>query len=875
MKSLLFILLLSSAALFSQEENDEESLFVRRIYALWQDKEAELAKKEIEEFKKKFPKSDFTDPVTAILGDIAFHDKLYEEAISYYEQIQDAKISKSVEIKKWHAQHLLKRYSELIVEITAFAIEKSFEARFLYADSCFREGCLNASKDLKKAKLHWQEALSHFEKLLENPTYCENAKLASAEIYRLIGEPQVAAKFYLEIVDSLENKEINKSEDVLLHAAYALKDYDSTKAVKIASHLSRFGLKRRKEAAALWFHLLVKEEKYEEIHFNETFFLQSLNAEQKGLYHLALGKNYSEKKEYAFALEHLEKSLSYPMSRKLEEQALLALMKVSLQMRQYNLCSSTYHLYKQKFEKEALNRSDIEIIYASALIESEKFDKAQDVLHNAIIDHPEKGDLYLEKAKLFALQKKYKDAAEICQTIIDKWPENKPMLTQTLNISLNFLSEIQDEPLREKLTVTIERTLGIAGLFSKEEKQKAKLFLAKSYLSLKRPEKAIHILNNLSSECYEPSEVHFLLAIAYFQDPLEKEKAIIYAEKALDSDDSTFERRKLHLYLFNAYLDLAKEGKDEKFESYAANHLYAICDEMPITLENRLWLFNFFIRKNESFLDEKMAEKAICTFEPLLTTDGDYQKFELECIQLATLYESLGLYKEEKALLEKLKTMSLASNGLWQYTEERSLKEADLYALSGSYEKAYALYQSLEESNNLKVSYEAQLKLARLFFARFPKNPKMQQIAEAQEILKKLKDLKIHKNLKTEPLHLEAAIDYAEFSSLLVMIEERNLKLLSLLLEAKEEFQTADDIWSKDYQQSLYKMPDKARLHAAYMRFLDAKIYHLQAQVARNEGNLIDSNTKEKAAFALFSSLRQGKYAVTRYIKDKAQLAMK
>lgn len=874
MKYLFLALLFFATPLLSQEESDEEALFVRRIYSLWQDKEGTLAKKEIEEFKKKFPKSEFKDQVTAILGDIAFYDKRYEDAISYYEQIQDLKIVKSIEIKKWQAQHLLKRYQDLIVEITPFAIEKSDEARFLYADSCFREGCLAASKDIKKAKGLWSEAQGHFEKLLENPSFCENAKLATAEIYRLIGEPQMAAKYYLEIVDSLENKGIKKSEDILLHAAYALKDYDSAKATTIASHLSHFGLKRRKEAATLWFHLLIKEEKYEEIHFNETLFLQSLNASQKGLYHYVLGKHYSSKKEYDFALEHLEKSLGYPLNDKLESQVLVALMTASLHAKHYNTCANSYHLYKQKFEQEACNRCDIDVIYATALVESGKFDKAQDVLHNAIIDHPDCEQLYIEKAKFFALQKKYKEACEICQTIIDKWSENKQTYRLAIAIILDALREVEDEVFCEKLTLDVERALGLSLLFTKEERQKTKLFLAKSYLKLKRPQKAIHILNNLLSDGYEQSEVHFLLAIAFFNEPLEKQKAIIHGEKALDCDDSSFERRKLHLYLFNAYLDLAKEGKDEKYESYAANHLYAICDEMPVSLENRLWLFSYFIKKSESLIDEKIAEKAICVLEPLIIEDVDYQRFEFECIQLASLYETLSLYKEEKALLDKMKILS-SQSGSWKFTEERALKEADFYSQTGQSEKAYALYQSLEESSNLKVAYESRLKLARLFFAHFPKNPKMQQIAEAGSILRKLKELKTCKNLKTEPLHMEAAIDYAEFSSLLVIPEERNLKLLTLLLETKEEFLSGDDIWSKDYQQSLYEMPDKARLHTAYMRFLDAKIYQLQSLLARNEGNLIDSNTKEKAAFALFSSLRQGKYAVTRYIKDKAQLAMK
>ncbi len=121
MKFILFFLLLP-CFLFS---NEEEALFVRRIEALDRCNETTFLKKHVLEFLNLYPQSKEKEKFHALLGNLAFDQMRFEEALSYFETIKNPEIKKEILGKKWHCQSRLHRFHELRIEILPTKIEEN------------------------------------------------------------------------------------------------------------------------------------------------------------------------------------------------------------------------------------------------------------------------------------------------------------------------------------------------------------------------------------------------------------------------------------------------------------------------------------------------------------------------------------------------------------------------------------------------------------------------------------------------------------------------------------------------------------------------------------------------------------------------------
>src|ERR1700722_16932991 len=134
-----FLLTLPLQTLETPPSHEEENLHVRRIEALWHDKDNLFLSRQLKEFCLKFPDSPSISRFTAMLGDLSFQEKRFEEAHCYYEQISDPLIQKCVQGKKWHSAYRCGHTHDLMVEITPALIKESPEARFYYAEACTHE----------------------------------------------------------------------------------------------------------------------------------------------------------------------------------------------------------------------------------------------------------------------------------------------------------------------------------------------------------------------------------------------------------------------------------------------------------------------------------------------------------------------------------------------------------------------------------------------------------------------------------------------------------------------------------------------------------------------------------------------------------------
>jgi len=810
--------------------SEEEALFVRRILEFWRDKEYGLVEAQLLPFLEAHPQSPYVNHFWAMLGDIALHEKAYTTALRYYDKIHQDAFTEEIQLKKWQALYGLNAYTQLYQQLSTLAMhaELKEEARFFYAEACLRQALtLQNRPDCQQEAQHLlEEALPWYESLC-NSQFSSHARIGMAEIYRLLNLHDRAANIYLELATHEEN------EEILFHAASLLMQSDKQQACNIFKKIAYGTSNRTSDAAYQWLLLLAEGKHWETIANERTLLISCIEASRLPVCYFYLGLVNFEHKHYAQAMSDLQKCIRHSLPPQHEKTALYTLLMSAKELKKWEVCEDCFDELETRFPE---NRLQTLWLLASSYQQGKEHNRALKLYEHLIKEFPESEfaeKATLEKIRSLAFQKKYSEGHAAAYAFLEKYsrsPKHAEVLRLAIDMSLKQMEE--GEEVCARLASDIERGIA-AKVFSQEEQHAKELLLAKTYLKLGRINAAIQLLDLL-----QPSDP-FLLMQCYLQEGTSPEKVILYGEEALKQHP---EEKALCIHLFNAYLELSKEWDEKECARLAAEHLNAAIDYVPISLENRLWLAHYFAKDHPS--------KAIPLLNILVEEEAQLKRFDREALLLASLYMDQKKIVEAEAILEKVAQFQQKTE------EEAKLKLAEIYVVQGKNEKAITLFQTLENAAQLTVAYAARLQLARLEFGLDP-----------EKSLKKMLELASRKVLASEPVHLEAALDYAELRASSYPIHEQPMRYLELLLQMKALFTQQEDIWSKDYHAGREIYPEKDLLYQAYMRFIDARIYALQARLTHDP---IEKKTKLNAARALFSTLRHGKYAVSMYIKERA-----
>lgn len=831
-KWFLSLLLAASIPAFSSAlptpRNEEEGLFVRRIIDFWRDHEYELVKTELGRYLNNVPETPFSDHFNAMLGDIALHEKSYAGAVEYYNRVKDRHLFDTVKTKRWQALYHQKLYAMLYDEIAPTVSRESDEGRFYFAEAAFREARLLGNDPDSKSL--FKEALEVYRSLFENPMFSPHAKLAMAEIYRFLERFDEAASLYQELVQEKVDASIQ------MRAALFLAVSNPSKALPIFEKLARDG---HKEAAYQWLQLLAREQQWNQIHQEREFFLGILRNEPLTSAYFYLGMIAYDRKDYAGAAHDLKKSIEMGLSSPNDRTALLALLFSSQEIGNLDLCEDTFQTLNSRYPDE---KEEAALLRATAYTKAGKEQKAItlfDEIIQADVDERAKEKALAAKVNLLVECKRLQEAHEASILFLNLFP-NAQKRAKMVHLAADLsLALVADKPLFGQLATDLERGFTEAA-FTEEEKVQKKELLAKTYLKLNRPDQALSVLQGMDHP--DP----FLLTHCYIKKGGCPDQVVLYGEEALKGNPG---QERLHLHLFNAYLELAKTKQEESWDDLAANHLAAVIDTYPISLENRLWLSHYFAKQDD--------KRAIPLIESLLQTEVNWKRFDQEALELASFYQKQYDFQKALLILQKVIAQELPSR--WK----AKLAIAGILTQLGEKEKAISLYQELEASAEPLIMHTAHLNLARLSFEEAPETS-----------LKMLEELRKRKSLATEPIHLEAALDYAEFRASLELPGAKNALLFQLLLEVKQEFTIQDNILAKDYHAAKQLMPEKDIIYQAYMRYLDARLFLLQAEEAKKRGDVGEWKAKEQAARALFSTLLKGKFAASSYLVEKASKAM-
>ena len=215
---------------------------------------------------------------------------------------------------------------------------------------------------------------------------------------------------------------------------------------------------------------------------------------------------------------------------------------------------------------------------------------------------------------------------------------------------------------------------------------------------------------------------------------------------------------------------------------------------------------------------------------------------EAEVLKLASILENKDEIKDKIEMLKSLATFQNSRPECdWKFQRQTLLELAKGYEKLGELSLALSTYSFITETAKYSpspISLTALLQEARLKFNSMAPSERKETNPEMVQVLNNLKELQIKKQALTEPVHLEAAIDYASIRAELSAEDERFERHLFFLERAREDFRPSEDQISVDYYNELQKDPQTNHIFQLHMGYLDAEILHMKAKRSLKQDNL-------------------------------------
>lgn len=302
---------------------------------------------------------------------------------------------------------------------------------------------------------------------------------------------------------------------------------------------------------------------------------------------------------------------------------------------------------------------------------------------------------------------------------------------------------------------------------------------------------------------------------------------------------------------------------------------------------------HFFPKKFEEAERVLNTKKAIMLFQRVLAggsekafTDSSVaiaegkEFLEREIFKLSKLYVALGQYAQQQALLERLHDIYLSqANRPWTLTMPVLFDLATGADYARNYQLAFKAYEALIEQPELgeQKLFWSQLRGAKAAMKAVPDSEKLETNPMIKKALEWLDGLKVRRQLATEPLHLEGALEHIALNTL---IETNKFQGESFdkarfvqkverdgLTDMKEEFSQSYDLISQAYAQDRAMMPEKDRLFQSYMVFVDARIAELEMHLSENRRQKMG---QRQLAMSLYQLLTGDIYKISDLLKLRA-----
>jgi hypothetical protein len=901
-------------------DNKEEAFLIRRIAEYWKDQDHKVVKQQIVEFLAAYPKSKVNDYLRGILGDLYLQEDSFEEALNVYKQIRYPEVITKIVINKLQCYYELNDYAQIIKEGAPYLdrmnpemLPRANELRFLMAESYFRESTLPAMEGKKGEYL--LKARPLYEKLIDT-SFSDPSMFALAEIYRTQNDHHKASSFFTE----LSKRHPEQEEELLFHAGLAQSEFDRTLAIETFKKIAaKKGLKE-KDAELNRSILLFQEERYQEvIHLSES--LQgNVAPNREAIFYYMLGRSYFAKDNFEKAGEFLSKYAAIADTNAPE-------LKYALLMQ----LSSAQNLHNEKLYDDALSNlkfrfpeekelPQAKFIHAMMLKERGDFRGAEQKLAEIIHDHVNFEDLetlYLE----YSLITFHNEEWGKCRSILASFLKEFPKSTHAniawkyfLSSSLNLLKESEADAKGDYTKVEFFKDLSLvlekkSDILTANEKKECLLLKGKIAYELVRYDVAISSLNiYLSEYSNDPSasEAHLLVALCHHKLNGEAELFCKHAESALDGSRELNEKPSIHLELYNAYLSLIESSPSSKNSLYvtdrlyekAAEHLFTAMQlqDFPVKLENRVWLANYYYeqsvqiplvyetdgalpgeREQEAFERSYSLLKEIVqgSENSLVSLNANQVNLEWEVLKLSNMMGRKGDFAGKTALLQKLaEEQAEHSDWKWKLKKEVLVELAKSYELTDRKQDAFETFRFIASQYEERPSFVSEysyLQALRLKFALMSPDQKIEQNTEVFKILNDLKEFQIRKSVSSEPLHLEASLEYASIRAEIAEPDEKVNRYLFFLGRIKEDFESQSDPMVLAYKNELSTENGKQVLFSQYMQFIEAELARSDSLKKMKENKTMqaaDSTEKAKELLEHLSKKSTSYYLTLRINKS-------
>jgi len=854
----------------NETTNEEEVLFLRRIADFWQEGEYEIVKKQMEGFLQTFPSSTFADPLSAAIGDLLLREKNYKAALDYYSKLNSTELIEKTFLNRMQCLYYLEWYATLADECEAqlqkqLDSELALKTTYYLAISLYHQ-CLNAQKDPQISQKLAQRAEPYFETLLKSGLSHETAQ-AFAHLCCILKDFPKAADIYLKLTKS----EPENEEEMLFQAALIQAEFDKPQALESFRMLSEKKGNRSQEAAYNEMVLLFDTGKHEELLNRKETFLNEIPLDKKKMAYLFLGRSALNLKKYDQAASELKSFIQETPTHELDslQSSLASLIEASFE------CNDLKGMDLALTKLSEINPTHRDLAkgrFTRALLlkKLSSLKEAKQELANLLAEIPQfplRPQALFELAHLEYQARNWEYCHNYSQIFIEECPNSElaPFAWRYLVSSSTALASEKQEKreLKESAIYDLKNLLKQENMFSEPEKNHWQFVLSKAYFDLGYFEEAIFYLSYLiKEESYfsQQPNAYLLLALCYREAKEDLLSFCSLAETAIEKKADLMELGSLHIALFNAYLSRANQ--EPNLLEMAAKHLYhAFEQKVPINEENLVWLSAYYdeqLEKDSTHI--LLAEKSASIYSYLLNhLDSSKTRGEDSILyKLAKLYSVMEKTEEQIALLHQL----LDNHPNSEYKIEAQFLLAEGYAAIGNKTTATALYDLVSQTApplRSPVSAKAHLQGARLHLSNILEKKLPLDHPETIQTLSTLKDLILQKTLLNEPIHLEAALEYVHLKEIL---DPQSMgKKTSLLKKLKADFESDEDLLSKDYHLAKEKFPEKEKIYRGYITLLDAEIF---LSIAQSSANI--SEQKELQA--------KGKDLLLEIIKEKAHPAL-
>lgn len=849
------------------ESSLEESLALRRISEYWKEKDYHTVKTQIEIFLKRNPASPYSDRLYAMLGDLHFQEKNYEQAIAAYDKIQGKEFLLKSQFHKLHSYYETGKHDELILSADLFlknpnsSAEDIHTIRFEIAESYFQ--LAQACGDEQKKQDLLKEALSQYQQLMQTK-HSDLTLAAQAYAYAFLKEYSKAASLYL----LLSQKEPEKKEEWLFHAASMQLHFDRNSATNTFGNIVELCGKNAPEAAFNQLNLLFQEKRYKDFILAQDKSMRHIPENKMPTVRYLLGRSLFLTKDFSKAIAPLSEALaSKSLDSSQEKNTLLALIVCAKQTQDLPLFEKTLDQLKLEFSGDEETAKCI-LMHAQLCREKQEWRKSRSSVRELLEiepKHPQRQALLYDEAVLLSQEGKSDEAACAFESFLEEYPrsEQRPHALRHIVICRQMglkNASIESRKIKQHLLMdSLETALGEQKTFSTPEKQKLRWLLGKMQYELSQYDEAIDTLSAYILDFgNDPTcaDACLLLAYSHLKGSQDQVHFLLNAERALAYNAELEGATDLRLSLFNTYLEIAGNAPlDEKKEmiAKAANHLFFSLDK-PVNKENQRWLASYYFQQYQNG-QEDAVHRAATVLEKLLgiseesvtlSIDALTLDMEGEAIKLASTYEKIGEFKKRALLLESLIGQQKSREELhWKYHRMAQFELGKTYLSLGEKEKAVAAFADLISTSSHTSSYfalAAQLEKARLDFSMLSDVEDKDKMAG--EICDALKEVQIKRKLHSEPLHLEAALSYIDIKTALAGTDRKLECKHFHLLQMKENFSSEEDPLVQQYLSAAEQFPDKEALYHQYLAYVDAEIMMLEAQKNQDASLVLEAKLR-------------------------------